>query len=468
MMFMAMTNILTSALGPIPLIWITPLGIYLITFILTFKKKCWCPSWIEKSMPILLVLSAYSFFDFESIFFPLYAKFFWLSLIIFVSCLFCHAQLVKTGLGFGYSLTKFYTILAFGGFIGGLTTTWIAPIISKSFIEYPIALTWIAIASLILTPPKNRIRAILLLLVPVCLLQVCLKDIQNKNPNILYQHRNYYGIYKVIQNNKLRLLIHQTTVHGAQIQAKQLELEPSSFYSRTSAIGEVFESNLFTPRKIAVVGLGAGTLSAYAEPDTHMDFYELDPEIYQIAKKYFTYLSKAQGTFQYIFGDARLSFKKNNDEKYDFLVLDAFGGSSIPTHLITKEAVRTYRNHLSNQGILFFHVSSTHARLESVLLDIASEFKGSILRKTTSGAPYGIPSVWIALTWSQSSFKKLAFNLKWSPVYSLEKKWRRVWTDDYSSILQIVDYRKFKKLFVMEKISKDFADAFIGNSYIDR
>lgn len=475
MMFMAVTNIITSAVGPIPLVWIMPLGIYLITFILSFKKNPWDPGWIQKYIAIVLTVGAYAYFYLDNQFLPLQDKIIWLGLITFLTCLYCHNKLASSGTRSGYSLTNFYITIALGSFLGGIFTTWIAPLLSNFFIEYLVALTFIVCAlwiQTIQTHQSNRkkfyiLKLVSTLFVPLCLIYFLVKEGQNNDPHILYKSRNYYGLYEVFESDKIRSLIHQTTMHGAQLQDKRILLEPSSFYSRTSPIGEIFRSKLFDSRSMGVIGLGVGTLAIYTEPGDVMDYYELDPEIYLIAKKYFTYLNNAKGNIRFFFGDARLSLAKETEKKYGILVMDAFGGSSIPTHLLTKEAILNYQERLSENGILLFHISSNSVNLEPVLSGLASDLHAYVAFRSTPGSPYGLPSMWVALTWNKAQYNKLVIGLKWRPILSLSKKIHRLWTDQYSSILPILNYPAIQSIFSLRKVSEDLRGAFISTSPVN-
>ena len=244
-------------------------------------------------------------------------------------------------------------------------------------------------------------------------------------------------------------------MHGAQIRLPGLELEPTSFFSRTSALGEILGSSKFSFRNIGVIGLGVGAMANYTQPGQSMDIYELDPEMYNIAQDYFTYLKHAKGKIDIIYGDARRSLRERPDNKYDLFIVDAFGGDSIPFHLLTREAIAEYRKHLKPDGILLCHISNRFVRLEPVLVGVAEASGAQIGYRMTSGRPYGIPSAWAILTWNEAQFRDLVQNQQWLPIASLTKERYRVWTDDYSNIFPVLDLEKIKRSLLNFKLSSD-------------
>jgi len=281
-------------------------------------------------------------------------------------------------------------------------------------------------------------------IVPVLLAFFWTADLTG-NYGCVYRVRNYYGVTEVQDRQGARLLIHGTTIHGMQLTSEGLRLEPSYAFSRTSPVGEVLSSDKFNFRDIAVIGLGAGTLAVYTRPGQTMDFYELDPEMYTIAKKYFSYLSGAQGKLRFFFGDARQTLAQEKDRKYDLLIVDAFGGDAIPFHLLTTEAINLYVQHLNKGGIILFHITNRYIRLEPVLTHAAKIFQAYGGFRITSGQPYGTGSAWVAFSWDRGQFQKLVTDLHWYPLVYFIKEQHRLWTDGYSNILPLINLAKLKE-----------------------
>lgn len=466
MMFMAVTNIITYAIAPIPLLWIIPLGIYLLAFILNFKAKPWCPAWIKKNIFVFLIGGSFLFFLLQKkSFAAVEIEFFVFCLLLFVMCLYCQNQLVTHKPVSARELTLFYLMLSLGGFLGGILTSWVMPLISKNIMEYLLALTLIVIAVWMIAKKESgkspmgwldKLRAGSLVIIPVFLCVFWVPQILGKNPpGVILKMRNYYGMYEIGEFNQIRILVHGTTLHGAQLRAPGLEQEPSSFFSRTSGVGEIFATYGPGLRTIGLIGLGVGTLSTYTLPGQTMDIYELDPDMDWIANNYFSFLKNAKGKINLIYGDARRSLEQLPDRKYDLFIVDAFGGDSIPFHLLTKEAIAKYREHLNPGGFLLFHISNRYIRLEPVLIKVAEESNAQIAYRITSGKPFGIPSVWAVMTWDEAQYRSLLMEKNWDPIALRIKERHRVWTDGYSNIFPVIDFEKIKQSLLNFKLTND-------------
>src|SRR3990167_2036624 len=485
MMFLSVNNMITNEIAPVPLLWIIPLCLYLLSFVFNFKLRPWCPSWIGRKIHLILGFSALLFFLVDQRYFPFMISLLLLGAAQFILCMYCQNQLISRKPKDDCRLTRFYVLVSLGGFAGGLFTTWFITLISQSLVEYLFGLLVIA-ATPLLKKTKFDVRPlhivfILLLMVvltawPMLFVQynvlalamilmifkiiygelrksahalflslVCILVTAYYAPLLwnrghgFYVKRNYYGICEVIDSEGIRRLYHGRTLHGAQYLQKERRGEPLSYYASPSALSKILVSPRFSFHRLGVIGLGTGTLSAYTREGQVMDFYELDPDIYAIADKYFTFIHQAKGKLNFIFGDARLSLDKNPDAKYDFLLVDAFGGDAVPVHLLTQEAVQKYRNHLQEKGILMFHVSNRYLDLRYVLARVADALGAHVCGKVSdnSSALGGI-SRWIVMTWDKTVFDTLVSEFGWiAPSLEILQK-SRLWTDQYSSILPAI------------------------------
>jgi len=451
-MFMSVTSVITFTIVPLPLLWVIPLSIYILAFILSFKPSPWCPAWLIKNIPIILAVSGLFFLMIENKGSSVVIDLVVLCGALFLICLYCQNRLATRRPSAEREMTKFYLMISLGGFLGGILTSWVMPLVSKSVIEYLLGLSCVVVAVwMIGRKPGDtsanfmaRARTWSMAIVPILLVFFWACDLSG-HYGCLYRHRNYYGIWEVKDMKGARLLIHGTTMHGMQFADKKLRLEPSCMFSRTSPVGEILSSDKFNFRDIAVIGLGAGTLAIYTHPGQTMDYYELDPDVYAIAKKYFTFLDGAQGRINFIFGDARQTLAKAKGRKYDLLIVDAFGGDSIPFHLLTVEAINLYVEHLNKGGILMFHISNRYIRLEPVLTYAAKIFQAYAGFRITSGQPYGTGSAWVAFAWDKGQFQKLVMDLGWYPLVYFIKEQHRLWTDGYSNILFLINVSKLKE-----------------------
>jgi SAM-dependent methyltransferase len=450
-MFMSVTSVMTFTVVPLPLLWIIPLSIYILAFILSFKPSPWCPAWIKNNFALILAASSLLFLLIRNKGSSVVIELFLLCVALFLICLYCQNRLAARRPSSERELTKFYLMISLGGFLGGILTSWVMPLVSSSVIEYLLGLTCVVLAVwMIAREPGQaplslpaKIRAGSMVIVPLLLVFFWATDLSG-HYGAVHKLRNYYGVWEVKDMQGARILIHGTTVHGMQLTSEKLRLEPSYAFSRTSPVGEVLGSEKFHFRDIAVIGLGAGTLAIYTRPDQTMDYYELDPDVYTLAKKYFSFLDNAKGKIRFIFGDARQTLAKTKDRKYDLLIVDAFGGDSIPFHLLTVEAINLYVEHLNKGGILLFHISNRYIRLEPVLTHAAKVFQAYAGFRITSGQPYGTGSAWVAFAWEKEPFQKL-IDLGWYPLVYFIKEQYRLWTDGYSNILPLMNLSKLKE-----------------------
>lgn len=490
--FLSVTNIITYEIAPAPLLWIIPLCIYLISFVLNFKERPFCPVWIKDKFHLTIAFSILFFFLTLQKILPFAIEIIVYSVSLFIICMFCQNELVINKPKDPGNLTIFYLVIAFGSFIGGMFTSWIIPLVSTLMIEYlsslfviscalvigekriPIGTYYIRlifyIACLIMLWPlvfprynifglififlmfkfiytelKAKPQALFLSLLSILFITPSVDSFWTMNYYV-YTHRNYYGIYKIYEKGPTRFLMNGTTLHGAQYISSKKEMEPLTYYHRATPVGNLMASDIFNFNRTGIVGLGAGTLAVYGKTGQAIDFFELDPDVFYIANKYFTYLKKSPAKINYIFGDARVSLNKVSDNYYNLLIIDAFSGDSVPIHLLTTEAISEYRNRLTKDGIILFHVSNRYLNLVPVLFSNAKALHAYASVKSNFDSPKRelCASVWVALTWSEDSFKNLTLKLKWDKKYSRQPvKYRRPWTDLYSNILSVFRMRRF-------------------------
>ena len=483
-MFLSVTNMMTYEVAPVPLLWIIPLGIYLIAFILNFKKNPWCPSWIRNFISPILGLSGMMYFLAQKHFLPVLVVIFLLCAFLFLICMYTQDRLISTKPASSAHLTLFYVMISLGGFLGGILTSWIIPLISNTLIEYltglllvalmipqrdkplsvwSVSLGVILIVSVFLIWPQHvheyhlwsfallwamagsgfsllsdkRLRVIVLAVIIAA--TPALESIW-QNIHFILKQRNYYGIYEIFDNKAgVRALVHGTTLHGIEFTDEARRPVPLGYYSPDSAIGSLLINDTYQARRVGVVGLGAGTLSMYAKPSCPIDYYELDGDVKDLASKYFWYLSEAPGQVNVILGDARLSLKSAPDGAYDLLVIDAFSGDSIPTHLVNKDVLVEYRRKLASRGAVVFHITNRYLNLEPVLAKIADDAGAYVAIKDVGDEGTNMRAIWCILTWDDDRFLKLITREDWVPLEIAPKDQGRIWTDDYSTILPIIN-----------------------------
>ncbi len=248
----------------------------------------------------------------------------------------------------------------------------------------------------------------------------------------LHEERSFFGVIRVEESAGLRSFFHGTTIHGRQSLDPASRRDPLDYYDRDGPAGVLFASLPNAPRRVGVVGLGAGELAAYSEAGQRWTFFEIDAAVERVARKWFTYLADSPAKVDVVLGDGRLVLARGPDAEFDLLVLDAFSSDAIPTHLVTREAIALYMQKLTTDGVLVFHVTNRYVRLERVISALARDAHlearlGSISR---DDAKNGVPGTWIVVARSLDSIGALA--TRWR---TLRDPNGRVWSDDYTNLL---------------------------------
>jgi SAM-dependent methyltransferase len=490
--FLSVTNIITYEITPCPLLWIIPLCVYLLSFVLNFKEKPFFPEWIKNNINLYVGFTTLLFFFTQMRIFPILIIIIAYGVSLFILCMYCQRELFMTKPKGNSRLTVFYLIIAFGGAAGSVMVTWIAPLIFTNTLEFIFGLFVISLA-LSIKENKSRIRflhlrfivyiVLLLILWPLVfkqynffgiiimvilfkwifselktarVLNLCLvcifitaaffSDNWMHNGRNIYVHRNYYGIYRLNLVNSMLVLLNGTTVHGQQYIDKNKKNEPLSYFHHDTPVGKLLDSNIFQVKNMGIVGLGGGTLAAYGREGQEIDFFELDRDVFDIAESFFTYLKDSHAKINCIFGDARISLKKAPENNYDLLIIDAFSSDSVPVHLLTVEAIKEYKKHLKPDGIILFHVSSRYFDLTPVLFNNAKVVNAYAVVDSNgegNGQAYW-PSLWVTLTWDAHSKDSLIQKLHWKEEGDKFKvKKMKPWTDAYSNVLSVLKIENF-------------------------
>jgi hypothetical protein len=426
---------LTTVIIAMPLLWVVPLGLYLLSFSLAFSHKCWLADWLAPYASWFIVALAVIALSTDQ--FEIYVTGVASLVLLFVASLVLHRKLYLDRPD-ATALTKFYLALALGGAVGGAFVTIAAPLIFDWTYEFPL----LAFATAWLVWKKN---AILLLCVFASLIGLIGIDPLTMSWYGL-RHRSYFGIYTIRENETgtIRNLAHGNTNHGAQHLETDKLLQPSTYFGRQSGVGQILEAAEGSAR-IGVLGMGVGTVSCYAQPDQNWSFYEIDPLVVEISTKqgWFTFMPNCAPDAVIHIGDARLTLAQQPTSSHDILVIDVFSSDSIPTHLITQEAFDIYDRVLAPRGLLLLHISNRYLDLEPV---IASEVKArgwsvALLKHEASADEYEQgqrASVWVAMSKSRPVLAR-AINDDWRKLHVIDG-FRR-WTDDYRSVLSLFKWR---------------------------
>ena len=395
---LAVSNAITLELGSVPLVWVLPLVLYLLSYVFTFSRRQWIsPTLLHALWPAaaiwgLCILYTPSLGYLRELVAHLVA--------LFAIAMVGHGELHRLRPS-SDQLTVYYLTIALGGWIGGMAVSLVSPAVFNSLAEYPIIIGVFAVTILILK--KGDLLASLqshpILSVSGAVLAVALPFLigtknLNEEDKVIHQYRNYYGIYKVVNHHLnpyqifpnwsekdplfsekapiLRTLWHGSTVHGAQIIHPYTQKYPISYYHSEGPLKDVF-SETKKPRNVAIIGLGVGACSTYFKEGESITFYELDPSIVKIAQNSFTYLADCPANVEMVAGDARIQLEQAPDHSYDIIMMDAFSSDAIPTHLLTKEAFTLYEQKLAPQGKLIFHITNRYYDLLGVIKSTSAE-----------------------------------------------------------------------------------------------
>ena len=441
-MLLAVSNHLTQNISAIPLLWVVPLAVYLLTFILCFEGRNWYRrEFFLGALAWMLCVMAWFLADKE-----LQFKLFWhigvFTVGLFVVCMFCHGELARRRPGPRH-LTLFYLVVSLGGVLGGVLVGIVAPVVLKGYLELEIAL--VAAAALALGIRWSSWLPLRILLVAVLTFtsSAFFWRVNYFYEDTVYIERNYYGVVRVKEaqtddndpETRYRSLVHGSILHGEQYLSDKYRRSPTTYYKASSGIGRTLLS-YDGPVRVGVIGLGAGSLAVYGREGDVYRFYDIDPAVVGVAKKWFTYVADSPAKTEIVLGDARLSMEREAPQGYDVIAVDAFAGDAIPVHLITMQAVTQYLRHLRPGGVIAFHVSNRFLDLKPVLLAIAQAQGLEYANLFDSGESGGTTSDWVLLTRNKRFILQPRIIEVTEPV-APRPDWG-LWTDDYSNLRQVL------------------------------
>ncbi|HYK34581.1 fused MFS/spermidine synthase [Alloacidobacterium sp.] len=442
----AITNHLSQNVAAIPLLWILPLSAYLLSFIVAFHSSGAYRRWLMVRLAAFtLGVLGYLARDVHQglpvqISVPLYC------LGLFVLCLFFHGELYRLRPTSGPA-TGFYLHVALGAAMGGLFVGVAAPTIFRANYELAIGLVLSAISALVVMWNFGVMARIFWTAVALALAWIGVMQARAWQQDALVQLRSFYGTLRVTETHwpplaeTTRTLYHGTIQHGVQLFGNGLRMQPTSYYGPDSGVGLALRYCCEgRAKRVAVVGLGAGTIAAYGKQGDIFRFFEIDPLVERIARELFTYLRESPAHTDVVLGDARFSISREHGDPFDVIVLDAFSGDAVPVHLLTQQAVALYRKHLAPGGILAFHISSQYLDLEPVLAREAQQAEMRAVTIQSAGDEnHGIfIAEWVLLTNNERFLAQP--EVAHATLPSATRSNVGLWTDDYSSILPILKW----------------------------
>jgi hypothetical protein len=505
-LLIAVTAHISTDVAAAPLLWVLPLSLYLLTWVLVFQSRPLLPhKWMLLLQPLAItgVIVLLAVGGEQNLLLTLGGH----QLCFFVIAMACHGELARTRPAAKY-LTGFYVALSFGGMLGGLFAGLIAPFTFSWVAEYPILLAlaalcrpsgnerlprwsrwywpFLAVLAVALIAPTwslgkvsfwledrrvwvagsigllsallalglnaNRWKIFATVVLALVLIRIYPSD-EGRTETV----RSFFGVHKIVftPHGQYHVLMHGTTIHGAEkfndddgapITGRP---EPITYYHKDGGIGQAIAAireRKGAPLRVAVIGVGAGTLTCASEPGETWKFFDIDQTMVDTARdpKYFTYIQNCEPDLKPVIGDARLTFAKEPAGIYDLIIVDAYSSDAIPIHLATQEAMEIYKDKLAPLGVVVMHVSNRHLELESVVVGIAdaNELKSWVYDEDSGrDDEYIFATDVVVCARDEADVGRLASSDKWTETEPTEHQ--RVWTDDYSNILGAV-YRRLR------------------------
>lgn len=456
MLLLAITNKLCQDIAVVPFLWVLPLGLYLLSFIISFDS----PRWYHRAfwLPLLVILLGLvlqNLYQAES--HPDITPLATLYLgTMFVACMVCHGEVFRLRPG-AKRLTGYYLSISAGGAVGGLFVALVAPFVFPDYFELHLAL-WLTAALVIIVLRQdpalpfrqgNARWAWALPFVALAALGYGLADVAGTSlRGSLSVTRGFYGVLKVNDNDTGNAdlhhltLQHGATIHGLQYVDPEKRTFPSSYYTSTSGIGRLLRTH--KPgggRKVGAIGLGCGTLATWGNPGDTFRFYEINDDVARLATSTFTYLKDSKAKTELVMGDARLSMERESDQQYDVIVLDAFSSDAIPVHLLTLEAFDHYQRHLKPDGVIAVHVSNRYLDLHPVVYRIADKIGFPAITIDDNDTAYEdagfYGSDWIIMTRNQVLLQQPLLRDVTKEAVEFPAR-IMYWTDERSDLLSIL------------------------------
>jgi hypothetical protein len=441
-LLLAVSNHICQNIAAVPLLWVVPLAIYLLTFILCFDGS----GWYRRGLfaPVLaaaLCVMGWCVAD-RSLAHELALQIGVFCGGLFVACMFCHGELARMKPEPRF-LTRFYLMVSAGGAVGSALVGLAAPQVLPAYFELAFGLV---VCAALLSFQMRRAHPVFVTLAIGALvftLGAEVWQIREFYDSTLFATRNFYGVLRVQElgegSSRHRSLIHGTILHGTQYLAPDLRTSPTTYYTQTSGIGRVLESLHPTQRslKVGIIGLGAGTIAAYGSKGDVYRFYDINPAVIEIANRDFTFLKDSDATVQTALGDARLTLEREPPQEFDVLAIDAFSSDAIPMHLLTTEALSIYQRHMKPGGIIAFHITNRYLDLAPVVKGLADAHGlHSVMLYDDSSDILASISDWILLSDDPAAFDRPQIAEVAVPVEGRPDM--RVWTDDFNNLVQVI------------------------------
>jgi hypothetical protein len=451
MLLLAVSNHITQNVASVPLLWLLPLTLYLLTFILTFDGTGWYKRQLYAGPFFVMVIGMCFLLVDKDFQFDLIVQTSVFCVGLFVVCMMCHGELVLSKPA-PQHLTRFYLLVSIGGALGALMVSVVAPLLFSTYLETAVALLVAALLFIPVAQAAHPFLQWLAVLLAIGVVGTGAWFVKQEHNNAIEVTRNFYGVLKVKSyddvgsESYLLRLVHGAILHGEQYPHEKWRYQPTTYYTPTSGFGRAVNAEremapqTNNKQRIGMIGLGVGTVGAYCRESDICRIYEINAEVERLARKHFTYLADSKAKPQVIIGDARLSLEREANNQFNVLAVDAFSGDSIPMHLITQEAVRGFMGHVASNGILAYHVSNRFLNLPPVLAEIADREKlvGIVVEDPAQkDNTLHSSSTWVLLARNDDVLKGIG-----EAGTKLERTaGAPLWTDDFNNLLSVVKWK---------------------------
>jgi hypothetical protein len=439
-MLLAVTNHICQNVASIPFLWILPLSLYLLTFIFAFDH----PRWYQRHFFIALTaisLPAMAWM-FDSLALEYAVPVYLVGL--FAVCMFCHGEFAQLKPAPRY-LTTYYLMLSLGGAIGGLLVGLVAPYVLPGHFEIVIGLIACGLLLVARTWSLGWAATGVAAAVVASTAWAAGHAIEEQTSEARIMKRNFYSAIRTRDATTpapFRSLVHGGIMHGGQLLDRDRQLDASSYFGPTSGFGRLFAALPDGPRRVGIIGLGAGSIVAHARPGDVFRFYEINPQVVDLAYREFTFLTGTQAKTEVVLGDGRLSMEREQPQQYDVIAVDAFSGDAIPMHLLTRESIATYLRHLKPNGVIAFQATNRFVDIAPVVERLAAEHGMTAVMITdypesSNGVDYWLSSTdQILVTRNRELLQHERIR---GAAQTIERRpGFRTWTDDFNNLLTVL------------------------------
>jgi SAM-dependent methyltransferase len=449
MLLLSITNKLLEDVAPVPLLWVLPLALYLLTFAFAFSRRIFYWRWLSiRLLAVALGGLGYAIYE------PMYTESVQVSVPVFciglfLCCWFCHGELALRRPAPRYA-TSFYLMISLGGALGAIFVGLAAPHVFTAIYELPLALIFTALLAVVALWPQGWLIRLFGIAAAAAMVIVLVRNVRDFDRDTIVRMRSFYGALRVRQfsnwlKEPYRTLYNGKIEHGAQYVNPPSSLLPTTYYGPDSGVGLALTHCCPNAKRVGAIGLGAGTLAAYGKTSDYFRFYEINPQVVNIAQTSFSYLRDSPAKIDVVLGDARLSLQSEAPQQFDVLAVDAFSGDAIPVHLLTREAFALYLRHLKPDGILAVHTSNSYLNLPPVVQLLAADAgcDAQLIENEDEHRKLIDSSDWVLVTRNRRFLDAIDSTVMIEAISVPPNL--RVWTDDFNNLFQILRPVKFKQ-----------------------